>query len=288
MLKIMRLAYRLGLMNTPIADGVTHSDIQLGHRSIRIYKPEGELSGAGVLWIHGGGMLMGNFKQNNELCSQYAKELNALVISVGYRLAPEHPYPAASDDCFEGWKWFLDHAAELGVDPGRIAIAGQSAGGGLAATLGQRILDHGGIQPAAQFLWYPMLDDRTAARTELDALKHVVWDNRSNRAGWSLYLGCEAGSEAVHVNAVPARREDLSGLPTTWIGIGTIDLFYEESKEYAERLIKSGTETVLDAVPGGYHGFEIFVPDSSLSKGFVQRHFEFARRVLMPASGNMA
>lgn len=279
-LMLMRLLLKLGSMRRGNTDGVTVKDVQLSNRKIRVYTPDGVVSGAGVLWIHGGGLIVGAYNINDDICARYAKAFNAVVVSVGYRLAPEHTYPAASDDLFEGWLWFLDHAEELGVDQNRIAVGGQSAGGGLTAHLCQRILDHGGTQPVAQLLWYPMLDDRTAANTELDAIKHLSWNNTHNRFGWSSYLGCEAGSDNVPDNAVPARRENLAGLPPAWIGIGTIDLFYQECIDYAERLREAGVDTVVDSVPGGFHGFETIAAKKKLSKDFIQRHFDYARNAL--------
>ena len=280
LLKTMRHVVPKVIGEWPVPDGVAVRDVQLGNHKVRIYKPEARLSGAGVLWIHGGGFVMGGVEQDNRICSRYAAELNAVVLSTDYGLAPENPFPDGLEDCFESWQWFLEQARDLGVDPAGIAVAGQSGGGGMAASLAQRILDHGGTQPAAQFLFCPMLDDRTAARTELDAVKHVGWTNRNNRAAWSWYLGCEAGAGAVPDNAVPARREDLTGLPPTWIGIGDLDLFHEECRVYAERLKQAGVPTEIEEVPEAFHGFESLVPDSELAKGFFDRHFRYARDVL--------
>lgn len=280
LLKTMRFVLPKVMGERPVPRGIAVRDLHVGNHRVRIYKPEGKLSGAGVLWIHGGGFVMGDVTQDNRICSLYSAELNAVVLSTDYGLGPENPFPEGLSDCFESWRWFLEHAGDLGVDPARIAIAGQSGGGGMAASLAQRILDYGGTQPAAQFLFCPMLDDRTAARTELDALRHVMWPNRNNRAAWSWYLGCEAGGGAVPENAVPARREDLAGLPPTWIGIGDLDLFYEECKIYAERLKQAGVPTKIDEVSQAFHGFESLVPESELANSFFGRHFRYARTIL--------
>lgn len=160
---------------------------------LRVFTPAGGGSGACLLWIHGGGMVIGGAVQDDQRCIDIAADLGILVVSVEYRLAPQHPFPTPLDDCFAGWARLLS-SPELGVDPQRIVIGGQSAGGGLAASLTQRIYDEGGPQPAGQWLFCPMLDDRTAADEGLDAVKHVLWNNRSNRIGWSSYLAMAPGS----------------------------------------------------------------------------------------------
>ncbi|BEL05946.1 hypothetical protein Q0Z83_041370 [Actinoplanes sichuanensis] len=157
------------------------------------------------------------------------------------------------------------NAAALGVDPARIAAGGESAGGGIAASLVQRLHDAGGRQPVAQWLFAPMLDDRTAGRTELDELDHFVWNNNSNRFGWSSYLGRPAGAAEVPAYAVPARRSDLTGLAPAWLYTGDIELFHDEIVEYAARLRDAGVDTVLTIVPGGAHGFENWAATTELA-----------------------
>ncbi len=280
LLRIMRLALKLMANYRSSAEGVETKNVQLSHREIRIYQPRDKLSGVGVLWIHGGGFVSGCISMDDPTCSRYAKELNAVVVSVEYRLAPENPYPAGSDDIFEAWKWMLENAEQLGIDPERILIAGQSGGGGQAAFLAQRIFDSGGVQPLAQLLFCPMLDDRTIDRTELDAEKHLLWNNKNNRAAWNWYLDGKFDCDAYLEKAVPARRRDLKGLPHAWIGIGDADLFYEESKIYAERLRESGVAVALDVVPGGFHGFEVAAPDAEITRSYLSRHFSFIRSLL--------
>ena len=252
---------------------------KIGHAGVRIYEPVGKLSGAGLLWIHGGGLLTGSAATNDRECSILARELRLVVVSVEYRLIP-NKFPGALDDCVAAWQWFQKAAHELGVDPARIAVSGQSAGGGLAAALVQRIFDEGGIQPAAQALLCPMLDDRTGARSELDIINHRTWNNRCNRIAWSSYLGVAAGADNVPPYAVPARRENLSGLPATWIGIGDIDLFYEEDCAYSTRLNEAGVNCQLHIVPMAPHGFEIFVPDAPITRAFYESYHSFLRNSL--------
>lgn len=261
-------------------NGITIDERKLENASVRIYWPEEELSGSALLWIHGGGFIIGNTAMDDRLCATYAQALKLIVVSVEYRLAPKHPFPCAIDDCFKVWQWLLHEAQVLGIDATRIAISGQSAGGGLAASLAQRILDGGGIQPAAQALFCPMLDDRTAARHELDSINHRIWSNKSNRAGWSLYLGHSPGKPEVPQYAVPARREDLAGLPPAWIGIGDIDLFYDEISQYSVRLKEAGVDCQLYVVPMAPHGFEFFVPNASITRDLYNSYYCFIRESL--------
>ncbi|MDX1505181.1 MAG: alpha/beta hydrolase [Spongiibacter sp.] len=249
---------------------------------VRVYQPEnnGNASGAGLLWIHGGGLVIGSPKLNDRECTDYVKKYGMSVVSVDYRLAPRHRYPAAIDDCFTVWNWFQENASTLNVNPERIIIAGQSAGGGLTAALAQRVHDQGKTPPLAQLLYYPMLDDRTATRRELDAIKHPIWNNSLNQVGWSAYLGDDFGGPAVPSYGAPARREDLTGLPPTWIGVGGIDLFLEENIEYAERLKSAGVQCQLDVVDMAPHGFDALFADTSLRREFIAKIDEFVARIL--------
>ncbi len=204
-----------------------------------------------------------------------ARDLDLVVVSVEYRLAPRHPFPAALDDCYEAWQWLLDAVTDLSVDPERLAIAGQSAGGGLAAALVQRIADAGGVQPLAQVLMYPMLDDRTAANRELDGVGHVLWNNRNNRGAWEWYLGQPPGRDIAPPYVVPARREDLSGAPPAWIGVGKLDLFYREDCAYAERLQAAGVPCDLHITPRAPHGYDLLAPEAPVSRAFIHDYYRF-------------
>ncbi|MBK1787832.1 alpha/beta hydrolase [Prauserella cavernicola] len=267
--RLSRAMLRRFLPDTAI-DGVRFQDVDADGRTVRVYRPESGASGAGLLWIHGGGYVAGLHTQDHRFCAVTARELGMVVVSVDYRVAPDDPFPAAIDDCTAAWDWFQRSYAELGVDPARIAIGGQSAGGGLAACLAHRIHDRGGIQPCAQLLFCPMLDDRTAARTELDDLRHWIWSNPDNRFGWSAYLGHEPGRPTAP-HAAAARRENLAGLPTAWIGVGDIDLFHAEDTDYAQRLRDAGVDCDLDIVAGAPHGFESWAPRTSVAQDYVRR-----------------
>lgn len=213
-------------------------------------------SGA-LLWIHGGGLVMGTPAAGDGLCSRFAAELDVVVVSVDYRLAPEHPFPAGLHDCFAALEWLHAGAGQLGIDPARVVVGGDSAGGGLAACLAQLAHDRGGPAICFQLLQYPMLDDRTALRTDAEAL---TWTNTSNRYAWSAYLGHPVRADEPRPYASAARRADLAGLPPAWIGIGTIDLFHTESIEYATRLEAAGVPCDVHVVPGMYHAAERIVP----------------------------
>jgi acetyl esterase/lipase len=211
-----------------------------------------------MLWIHGGGFVSGDPKTYHDICSRIAKELDILVVSVDYRLAPEHPFPAGLDDCYAALEWIHRQAAGLGVDPGRVAIGGDSAGGGLAACLAQLAHDRGELPVGFQLLVYPMLDDRTVLRAEHGGTGGFVWTPASNRYGWTAYLGHAPGDAETRPYAAASRREDLSGLPPAWIGVGDLDLFHSEDLIYAERLKVAGVDCELVEIPGMYHGADSF------------------------------
>ncbi len=246
-----------------------------GDVRLRIYTPE-RADGSGLLWIHGGGLVIGSPKMDDRLCGETAQQLGTTIVSVDYRLAPKHPYPAAIDDCHAAWRWLLAHADELGIDSGRVAIGGQSAGGGLAACLVQRLHDEG-AHVAAQWLFCPMLDDRTAADRTHDATEHFVWNNRSNLFGWSSYLGGAPGAASVPPYAAGARRDDLSGLPPTWIYTSDIELFHDEDVAYARRLEAAGVDVTLEVVHAAPHGFEAWATDDAARAGAAREGPRVAR-----------
>ena len=208
-----------------------------------------------------------------------ARELDAVVVSPDYRLAPEHPFPAALDDCMAALRWMRDRADELGIDADRIAVAGSSAGGGLSAAVAQRSTDEG-IGLRAQVLVYPMMDDRTALRDDHGGRGQFMWTPASSRWAWTAYLGREPQESGAPEYAAPARRTDLSGLPPAWLGVGDLDILYDEGVAYAERLKAHGVPCELVAVPGMYHGADGIKPKVPAMRAFRQGMAEHLRKYL--------
>ena len=246
---------------------------------VRVYRPPTG-RGAGLAWFHGGGLMLGTPGMDDARCAALARDAGVTVVAPAYRLAPEHRFPAALDDAHVAWTWLVRDDGAEGLDPTRIAVGGASAGAGLAACLAQRLRDEGGARPAAQLLVYPMLDDATAARRELDAVGHLVWTNRANRAGWRAYLGGPPGADDVPRYAAAARHDDLRDLPPTWIGVGTLDLFLDEDRAYAERLERAGTPLAYEEVPGAPHGFDAIRPDAPSARAFAASQAAFLRDAL--------
>jgi acetyl esterase/lipase len=236
--------------------------------SVHVFRPASARPGTpALLWIHGGGMVLGDAAQDSAFCRRIADELNIVVVSVEYRLAPEHPFPTPLEDCYTALQWL---ARQPDIDPARIAIGGQSAGAGLAAALALLAKERGEIRPVLQLLSYPMLDDRTTTRTDIDPRRLRIWSPRSNRFGWRSYLGPDTVAGTAPPLAAPARYADLSGLPPAWIGVGTNDLFHDEDVAYARRLQQAGVASTLHVVPGAYHNFDSIEAKAAVSQAFIQ------------------
>jgi acetyl esterase/lipase len=263
-----------GLQRSRSHDGVEGLILRSGV-GVRLHRPAGvSQPGAALLWLHGGGYVMGNAQQDDPLCHRFTRDLGITVASVDYRLAPEHPYPASLEDCYSALTWLAGLPA---VDPARVAIGGASAGGGLAAALALLARDRGEVTPTLQLLAYPMLDDRSASGPENP--NYRMWGPKSNRFGWAAYLG-----NADPQVAVPARRDDLSGLPPAWIGVGTNDLFHDEDLAYAERLTAAGVPCHIEVVPGAFHGFDQIVPKAGVSQSFFASQCASLRSALAATS----
>jgi triacylglycerol lipase len=247
---------------------------------VRLYKPIGLRADAPVIYhIHGGGFLFGSAALGDPRNRQWAKAADAALVSIDYRLAPEHPYPAALDDCHAVLAWLHAEGPSLGLDPARIALRGESAGGSLAAALCLKMRDEAGPKIAFQLLIYPMLDDRTCVAAEPNPFAgQFVWDHESNAFGWSSWLGRSPGSADVPHLAAPARAKDLSGLPPTMIATAALDMFVDENLAYAGRLIRAGVPTELYVAPGAFHGFESMVPDAWVSRALTGRCLDALRR----------
>jgi acetyl esterase/lipase len=263
--------FRLGArIRTPSGRDVTVTVRRVGEPAVRVMittPTESQPRRPGVLWIHGGGYVVGSPQMEASGIARLAKDLGVIVVSPDYRLAPKHPFPAALDDCMATLGWVRANADELGIDPDRIAVIGASAGGGLAAAVVQRSRDEG-IPLRAQVLVYPMLDDRTVLRDDHAGRGRFMWTPESNRFGWSSYLGHQPRIADAPEYSAPARRADLTGLPPAWVGVGELDLFYDEDVDYAEKLKASGVPCTLVTVPGMYHGADAFARESLSLKDF--------------------
>ncbi len=210
----------------------------------------------GILHIHGGGHLFGSPEQSLSLTSATALRQNCVVVSVDYRLSPETVFPGSLEDGYAVLNWMVSQADRLGIDPAHIGLMGDSAGGGLAASLALLARDRNGPKLAFQNLMFPMLDDRTVTETHPNPVTgEFVWTREYNRIGWTALLGEEPGSETISPYAAPARASNLAGLPPAWIGVGTLDLFLDENLDYAQRLIRAGVAVELHVWPGAFHGF---------------------------------
>lgn len=235
-----------------------------------LYRPKDLPKNAPVLLqIHGGGFLFGTAELGDSRNRAWAREIGCAIVSVDYRLAPETPYPGALEDCYAALEWVHDNAGELGLDSTRIAIRGESAGGGLAAALGALARDRGGPKILYQLLVYPMLDDRTGSTSEPHPYAgEFVWNATSNAYAWGSWLGTKPGSAEVPPLAAPARIRDLRNLPPTFIATAALDLFIDENLEYARRLMRAGVPTEVYVAPGAFHGFDAMVPDAAISRRF--------------------
>lgn len=234
-----------------------------------------------IYFIHGGGMVMGDYRTGLPTGAlRWAAELGAAVVSVQYRLAPEHPHPAPVEDCYAGLAWTAEHTTELGIDPARLLVAGVSAGGGLAAAVSLLARDRGGPALRAQLLICPMLDDRNDSPSSRQLIGVDTWDRDSNRTGWGALLGDRAGGPDVPPYAAPARAVDLSGLPPAFIDVGSCETFRDEDVDYAVRIWRAGGEAELHVWPGGYHGFDNTAPDAEVSQAAQAARLHWLRRVL--------
>lgn len=243
--------------------------------SVRLHRPACLADPApALLWIHGGGFVMGSARQEDGFCRRLSHLASVAVAAVDFRLPPEHPYPAPLEDCYAALMWL---AQQPWVDPSRVAIGGLSSGGGLAAALAFLARDRGEIQPAFQSLSQPNLDDRTGSQAT--RRRRLIWSESDNRQAWRWYLG-----DADPAVASPARRRDLAGLAPSWIGTGSLDLLHDEAVEYGRRLNEAGTPCHVEIAVGAFHAFDSIVPDAPVSLTFFASQCDRLRAALAKAT----
>lgn len=258
------LSITIGSM--PAAEGVTHTDFSTpapdGH-SILLrwhHKKDTPLSDSpAVLYLHGGGMFAGSINLYDRIIAHYVSLTSVPFLAVEYRLAPEHPYPTPIEDCYAGLRYLHSNAASLGVDTTRIAVMGDSAGGGLAAALTHVVREKNGPPLAKQILVYPMLDDRNTV-PDPHIVPFATWDYLDNATGWQALLGDKCGTEGVAVTAAPARMTDATGLPELYLDVGELDIFRDEDVEYVRKCGLAGVSAELHLHPGVPHAWEGIAP----------------------------
>ncbi len=234
---------------------------------VRIYRPAGLPGQApALLYIHGGGMVLGEVSHFDAQCAEMAAGAGCVVASVDYRLAPEHPYPAGLEDCYAAASWLHRESEVLGIDHRRIAIGGTSAGGGLAAGLALLARDRGEFAVLFQFLEAPMLDHRNVTASSHYMTHPKVWNREANETAWNAYLGPDGHATGVPGYASPAIADDLVGLPPVYLCVSALDLFVDECIAYAARLISADVAVELHVYPNGFHGSPRALPSAPISR----------------------
>ena len=260
-----------------------HTIEHQGHSvGVRLYRPENlEKQTAALLYIHGGGFAVGSLDSEHVIVTGLCKALGVVIVSVDYRLAPEHPYPAALEDCYQSLCWLHDNAEQLQVDHERIAVMGSSAGGGLSAALALLAKDRKGPSLCFQFLGIPELDDRLTTTSMRQFTDTPLWSRPNAVLSWQYYLGNQykAGGDDVPYHAAPARAEDVSGLPPAYISTMEYDPLRDEGIEYALKLLRAGVNVELHSYPGTFHGSSM-VPTAAVSQRAMQETLVVLRRAL--------
>ncbi|MGV9848290.1 alpha/beta hydrolase [Streptomyces sp. NPDC003442] len=262
------IAAQAAELNAPPGVTVTPCSATAGDGAtipLRLYRRQGARVASLAVYLHGGGMFLGGLDTHDTQCRIYTHLSGVALLSVGYRLAPEHPHPVPVEDCYAALRWAVANAAGLGIDPARIAIMGDSAGGGLAAAVALLSRDRRGPALAAQILIYPMLDDRTVV-AQPDLADTATWSAADNLTGWRCLLGDAAGGPDTPAYAAPARADNLGALPPAYIETGQLDLFRDENIAYAQRLGRAGVPVELIQYPAVPHAFDTFDPAAAVSR----------------------
>ncbi|WP_200936168.1 alpha/beta hydrolase [Marmoricola sp. Leaf446] len=234
----------------------------------------------GVLYAHSGGLMFGDRFSGLDLVLDWVDQLGVVMVTVEYRLAPEHPDPYPREDMYAALTWTADHADELGLRADRLLVAGASAGGGLAAGLALAARDRGGPPLCGQVLDYPMLDDRgtTPSTGQFDGVG--VWDRISNETGWDALLGDARGGSDVSPYAAPARASDLTGLPPAFVDVGAAEIFRDEAIAYADALWRAGGDAELHVWSGAFHACDIFAPHTVVGQSMIAARDAWVAKVL--------
>ena len=249
-----------------------------GDLRVVIYQPPVDGPRPALLWIHGGGYIVGDARDDGS-CVPHAEYSGCTVVSVDYRMAPEHPAPAGTEDCHAALLWMVENAQELGIDTNRLAIGGASAGGGMAASLALMNRDRKGPELKLQLLIYPMIDD-THDTPSGHLVRHPnVWNRDVSTKAWKMYLADSYGGD-VSPYAAASRATDVSNLPPAFISVGTVDLFRDENIEYARRLLAAGVPTELHVYPGCFHASELVAPEAAVSQRMLQGYVDAVKRAL--------
>ena len=233
-----------------------------------------------LCFLHGGGMVMGDNRSGIELPLEWVAQLGLVVLSVGYRLAPEHPHPTPVEDCYAALCGVALRRSELGLDASPLMVAGVSAGGGLAAGVTLLARERGGPAISDQVLMYPMLDDQARFHSSAELEREGVWDARSNQTGWEALLGAARGTPDVHASAAPSRAVSLAGLPAAYLDVGSVETFRDEVIDYAARLAQAAVSTELHVWAGAFHGFDVLAADSAVARAARAARIDYLRRRL--------
>lgn len=275
----------------PIADLVAgrpleHRDVEIegpdgGRLTLAVIRPAERTPDAPViLYLHGGGMIIGDRFTGIAPVLDWVETHGAAAVSVEYRLAPEHPAPAAVEDAYAALRWVASQGRELGIDTRRLIVAGTSAGGGIAASTVLHARDAGGPAVLAQLLMSPMLDDRDETLSTEQYAEAGSWTRVSNTTGWSALLGDRRGGPQVTSDDAASRATDLTGLPSTFIDVGSAEVFRDEDTAYAARLWEAGIDAELHVWAGGFHIFDGIAPAARISQATVEARHTWLRRIL--------
>jgi len=283
-----RTLINAALALNPVNENVTREDRFIPVEGapdvrIRIYRPKHatySLPQPAIFTVHGGGMVMGNIEADDANAAGLCERSGALTVAINYRLAPEHPFPAAINDCYAVANWLFDHATELDVDSTRIALHGGSAGGGLAIGLAMMMRDRSAPRFCFLMAIYPMIDDRHITPSSIAITDVGIWDRKASLESWAWYLGDAHGRDDISPYAAPTRATNLEGLPPTFIDVGTHDLFLDEDQEFAERLKAAGVPIEFHISEGAYHAAELFVQDAKVSQEIWNRRFVALKKAL--------